>query len=81
MNAYRAGNVALANAVGTGVADDKAIYPSCRTMIRYYLGRSRSCANVPTYLCRDDDDLRVRARATSTSWWSRRPTSPAATAC
>ena len=42
MNAYRCGNVALVNAVGTGVADDKAIYPFVPDMIRFYLGRSRS---------------------------------------
>ena len=43
MRAYRAGNVTLANAVGTGVADDKAIYPFVEDMIRFYLPRSRSC--------------------------------------
>ena len=44
MQAYRAGNVTLANAVGTGVADDKAIYPFVEDMIRFYLSaRSRSC--------------------------------------
>ena len=43
MRAYRAGNVALANAVGTGVADDKAVYAYMPRIIRYYLGRSRYC--------------------------------------
>ena len=51
MNAYRAGNVALANAVGTGVADDKAIYPFVPDMIRFYLGEEPILPNVPTYIC------------------------------
>lgn len=55
MNAYRAGNVTLANAVGTGVADDKAIYPFVPEMIRFYLGEEPILANVPTYLCDDPD--------------------------
>ena len=55
MNAYRAGNVALANAIGTGVADDKAVYAFVPEMIRYYLGEEPMLANVPTYLALDDD--------------------------
>jgi uncharacterized circularly permuted ATP-grasp superfamily protein len=51
MNAYRAGNIAIANAVGTGVADDKAVYPHVPTMIRYYLGEEPILPNVPTYDC------------------------------
>jgi uncharacterized circularly permuted ATP-grasp superfamily protein len=43
MDAYRAGNVALANAVGSGVADDKAVYPFVPAMIKYYLGETQSC--------------------------------------
>jgi uncharacterized circularly permuted ATP-grasp superfamily protein len=54
MNAYRAGNVNLANAIGTGVADDKAIYPYVPEMIRFYLSEEPILANVPTYLCNDD---------------------------
>jgi uncharacterized circularly permuted ATP-grasp superfamily protein len=50
MNAYRAGNVGLANAVGTGVADDKAVYAFVPEMIRYYLGEEPLIENVPTYL-------------------------------
>ncbi|GAC1533063.1 MAG: circularly permuted type 2 ATP-grasp protein [Candidatus Velthaea sp.] len=53
MNAYRAGNVTLANAVGTGVADDKAVYPFVPAMIRYYLGEDPILPNVPTYDCTD----------------------------
>jgi len=55
--AYRAGNVALANAVGTGVADDKSTYPYVPEMIRYYLKEEPILANVPTWQCRDPKDL------------------------
>ncbi len=48
MNAYRVGNLALANAVGTGVADDKAIYPFVPDMIKFYLGQEAILPNVPT---------------------------------
>jgi uncharacterized circularly permuted ATP-grasp superfamily protein len=57
MKAYRAGNVTLANAVGTGVADDKAIYPFVGDMIRFYLGEESLLKNVPTYICARPDDL------------------------
>ncbi len=56
MRAYRAGNVALANAPGTGVADDKVIYAYVPQMIRYYLGEEQILPNVPTYVCFRDDD-------------------------
>jgi uncharacterized circularly permuted ATP-grasp superfamily protein len=49
--AYRAGNVTLANAVGTGVADDKAIYPFVEDMIRFYRSEEPLLWNVPTYIC------------------------------
>jgi len=49
--AYRAGNVTLANAVGTGVADDKAIYPFVEDMIRFYLSEKPLLHKVPTYIC------------------------------
>jgi uncharacterized circularly permuted ATP-grasp superfamily protein len=54
MDAYRAGNVAIANAVGTGVADDKAVYPYVPEMIRFYLSEEPILPNVPTYDCTDD---------------------------
>jgi len=57
MAAYRAGNVALANAVGNGAADDKAIYAYVPTFIRYYLGEEPILKNVDTYLCSKSDDL------------------------
>jgi uncharacterized circularly permuted ATP-grasp superfamily protein len=52
-DAYRAGNVTLANAVGTGVADDKAIYPFVPAMIRFYLGEEPVLDNVETFHCSD----------------------------
>ena len=59
-SAYRAGNVTLANAVGTGVADDKAIYPFTEEMIRFYLSEEPILHNVPTYICaRETDRLYV----------------------
>jgi uncharacterized circularly permuted ATP-grasp superfamily protein len=54
MNAYRAGNVALANAVGTGVADDKALYAYVPAIIRYYLSEEPILPNIDTYLLTDD---------------------------
>jgi len=52
-NAYRAGNVALANAIGTGVADDKAVYAYVPEIIRYYLNEDAILPNVPTFLMAD----------------------------
>ena len=57
LKAYRAGNVTLSNAIGTGVADDKSIYPYVPKMIEFYLGEKPILHNVPTYLCREKDDL------------------------
>src|SRR5271169_5179499 len=57
MGAYRAGNVALANAVGNGVADDKAIYAYVPEFIRYYLGEEPILKTVETYLCANPSDL------------------------
>ena len=54
--AYRAGRVTLANAIGTGVADDKSMYPHVPEMIRFYLGEEPLLKNVPTYLLRKPDD-------------------------
>ncbi len=54
--AYRAGNVTLANSVGTGVADDKAVYPYVEDMIRFYLSEEPLLKNVPTYICARSDD-------------------------
>ena len=57
LHAYKLGNVALVNAPGTGVADDKSVYAYVPDMIRYYLGEEAILANVETYLCRRPQDL------------------------
>ena len=57
LHAFKLGNVALANAPGTGVADDKSVYAYVPDMIRYYLGEEPILANVPTHLCRRPEDL------------------------
>jgi uncharacterized circularly permuted ATP-grasp superfamily protein len=56
-SAYRAGNVTLANAIGTGVADDKSIYPYVPAMIEFFLGEKPILRNVPTYSCCVADEL------------------------
>jgi uncharacterized circularly permuted ATP-grasp superfamily protein len=56
MDAYRRGNVALANAPGTGVADDKVVYAYVPEMIRYYMNEEPILPNVPTYICQRDED-------------------------
>jgi len=56
MRAYAAGNVALANAPGNGVADDKAVYPFVPRMIEFYLGEKPLLEQVPTYVCLFEDD-------------------------
>ncbi len=56
-HAYRAGNVVMANAPGTGVADDKAVYAFIPDIIRYFLGEEPILANVDTHLCRTPDGL------------------------
>ena len=57
MQAYRAGHVSICNAVGTGIADDKSIYPYVPKMIEFYLGEKPILKNVPTYICRQKEDL------------------------
>jgi uncharacterized circularly permuted ATP-grasp superfamily protein len=57
MRAYREGNVVICNAVGTGVADDKSIYPYVPKMVEFYLGEKPILKNVPTYMCRNKDEL------------------------
>lgn len=58
MRAYYSGNVALANAIGTGVADDKAVYAYMPRVIRYYLDQEPVLANVESYICREPQHLR-----------------------
>jgi uncharacterized circularly permuted ATP-grasp superfamily protein len=57
VSAYCAGRVTLANAVGTGVADDKSVYPYVPDMIRFYLGQEPIVSNVPTWLLEREEDL------------------------
>ena len=57
MSAYQAGNVTLANAVGTGVADDKAVYSYMPAIVRFYLGEEPILKNVPTWRCREEEHL------------------------
>lgn len=56
MEVYRAGRVALANAPGTGIADDKVVYAYVPKMIKYYMGEDAILPNVPTFLCWEDAD-------------------------
>ncbi|HTS40428.1 MAG TPA: circularly permuted type 2 ATP-grasp protein [Xanthobacteraceae bacterium] len=57
MSAYQAGNVTLANAVGTGISDDKAIYSYMPAIVKFYLGEEPILKNVPTWRCREQDHL------------------------
>ena len=57
MRAYRAGNLVLANAVGTGIADDKAVYAYVPRIIRYYLDEDAILPNVETHICRENEGL------------------------
>ncbi|MBP0600307.1 circularly permuted type 2 ATP-grasp protein [Herbaspirillum sp. LeCh32-8] len=57
LQAYRAGKVTLTNAIGTGVADDKSIYPYVPDMVKFYLSEEPILNNVPTYQCRKKADL------------------------
>ncbi|HTY87190.1 MAG TPA: circularly permuted type 2 ATP-grasp protein [Candidatus Acidoferrum sp.] len=58
VHAYRAGNVSLANSIGTGIADDKVMYYFVPRMIQYYLGQDPIIPNVPTYLASEEADRR-----------------------
>ncbi|HEY0052998.1 MAG TPA: circularly permuted type 2 ATP-grasp protein, partial [Caulobacteraceae bacterium] len=58
VGAYRAGNVTLANAIGTGVADDKAVYTYMPELVRFFTGEEAILPNVPTWRCREPDALK-----------------------
>lgn len=58
LSVYRAGNVTICNAIGTGVADDKSIYPYVPDMIRFYLSEEPLIQNVPTWMCRKPEHLK-----------------------
>ena len=57
LDVYRRGNITLSNAIGTGIADDKSIYPYVPAMIEFYLGEKPILNNVPTWMCRKPEDL------------------------
>ena len=57
VEAYKAGKVTLSNAIGTGIADDKSIYPYVPKMIEFYLGEKPILQNVPTYVCSREKDM------------------------
>ncbi|MEM9449685.1 MAG: circularly permuted type 2 ATP-grasp protein [Cyanobacteria bacterium P01_E01_bin.6] len=57
MEVYQAGRVAIANALGTGIADDKVVYAYVPQMVKYYLGEDQLLPNVPTYLCWEESQL------------------------
>ena len=57
VSVFRSGRVSICNAIGTGIADDKAVYPFVPDMIRFYLDQDPILRNVPTYLCRRPSDL------------------------
>ncbi|MBZ0162222.1 MAG: circularly permuted type 2 ATP-grasp protein [Notoacmeibacter sp.] len=58
MDVYRAGNITIANAPGTGIADDKAIYSYMPEIVEFYTGRKAILQNVPTWRCSDEDSLK-----------------------
>jgi uncharacterized circularly permuted ATP-grasp superfamily protein len=58
MSAYQAGNITLANAVGTGIADDKAVYSYMPEIVKFYLSEEPILKNVPTWRCREPDHLK-----------------------
>ncbi|TDR88979.1 circularly permuted type 2 ATP-grasp protein [Enterovirga rhinocerotis] len=57
INAYKAGNVTLANAIGTGISDDKAVYTYMPDIVRFFTGQEPLLQNVPTWRCREPDSL------------------------
>ncbi len=61
MDSYRAGRIALANAPGTGIADDKVVYAYVPEIIKYYLSEEAIIPNVPTFVCWDDSPAKPRA--------------------
>ena len=80
VRAYRAGNVALANGIGNGIADDKAVYTFVPKMIDYYLSEKPILENVPTYMC----GIRKTGNMcwnTSGRWWSKPWRNRAGMAC
>ena len=80
LNAARAGNVTIANAVGNGVADDKLVYTYVPDLIRYYLGEEPILRQRRHLPARGAGRAARRCSTGSTSWWSSRSTARAARA-
>ena len=80
-NAYRAGNVSLTNSIGTGVADDKAVYAYVPALIRYYLGEERDSSERPYLGSVQRERPEVRARASRRAGRQGGRANPADTAC
>ena len=89
LDVIKRGNVSLCNAIGTGVADDKSIYPYVPKMVEFYLGEKAILENVPTWLCREPEDLKhvlahlpelvvkeVHGAGGYACWWGPRPARP-----
>ena len=81
MDVYRAGNITIANAPGTGISDDKAIYSYMPEIIEFYTGRKAMLGKHADLALLGARQPEIRAGASRKSWWSRRCTAPAATAC
>ena len=81
MSAYQAGNVTLANAVGTGIADDKAVYSYMPEIVKFYLGEEPILKERADLALPREPSISPTCSTTSRSWWSRKCTAPAATAC
>jgi uncharacterized circularly permuted ATP-grasp superfamily protein len=77
---YRAGGITIANAPGTGIADDKAIYSYMPDIVQFYTGEKPILKNVPTWRCSEASSLAYVLDHLANSW-SRKCTAPAATAC
>ena len=69
MQVVREGRVAIVQRLGTGVADDKAVYAYVPDLIRYFLGEEPILEQVPTYLLEREDGPRATCSPTSTAWW------------
>ena len=80
MDVYQAGRVAIANAPGTGIADDKDLYTFVPKMIQYYLNEEALIPNVPTWVCRDPEQC-DHVLNILMSWWLKRPMALAVMAC
>lgn len=80
IDVYKSGRIAMANAPGTGIADDKVIYAFVPEIIKYYTGEDPILPNVPTYICGRKRTWNM-SLVISISLWSRQPMNPAAMAC